>query len=129
MGPTSIARTGELVAAELAAGDDAAALRIAFDFVRAFDSAPESLRNGMVGEPPAPCGDQRYDALLAAVVEHLCARDGLAVPFWTQDPGRFLETWWFVSGLRKLHASALVQSPISFSRRGVFICDGALTYA
>jgi hypothetical protein len=118
-----------MVAAELSAGDDAAALRIAFDFVRAFDHTPADARAAVVSGTPAPCGDPRYDALLAALVEHLCAREDLAVPRWTQDENRFLETWWFVSGLRSLHASALVQSPISFARRGVFICDGALSYA
>jgi hypothetical protein len=34
-----------------------------------------------------------------------------------------------VSGLRSLHADALVHSPISFARRGVFIAGDALTYA
>jgi hypothetical protein len=129
VGPTTIAATGRLVAAELRAGDDAAALRMAFDFVQAFDHVPASDRVGLVGEAPEPSGDRRFDALLAAVVEHLCAREDLVVPHWTQEPDRFLDTWWFVSGLRSLHASALVQSPISFVRRGVFICDGALSYA
>jgi hypothetical protein len=129
VGPTTIAETADLVAAELGAGDEPAALRIALDFVRVFDRAPAGQRSGLVTQPPAPCGDPRYDALLAAVVEHVCARVDLAVPPWTQEAGRFLDRWWFVSGMRSLHASALVQSPISFARRGVFICDGALTYA
>jgi len=48
-------------------------------------------------------------------VEHLCARSGLPSPAWTEEPGRFLEEWWLVSGLRNLDATALVQSPISLS--------------
>jgi hypothetical protein len=34
--------------------------------------------------------------------------------------------WWFVSDLRGMHPRALVESPSSFRRRGVFITSGAL---
>jgi hypothetical protein len=83
----------------------------------------------MVRPRPASTTDPGYDALLAALVEHLCARWGITTPTWVDDLDRFVEPWWFVSGLRGLHASALVQSPISFARHGVFICDDALSYA
>jgi hypothetical protein len=53
----------------------------------------------------------------------------MSPPAWVDDPSRFLEEWWFVSGLRSLHANALVHSPISFKRRGVFIGEDSLTYA
>ena len=74
-------------------------------------------------------GDRRYDALLAAIAEYLCARSGMLAPAWVEDEYRFLEQWWFVSGIKSLHADAIANSPISFSRRGVFITAGALTYA
>jgi len=53
----------------------------------------------------------------------------MVAPTWVNEPSRFLDTWWFVSELRSLHADALVHTPISFSRRGVFITGDALTYA
>jgi hypothetical protein len=34
--------------------------------------------------------------------------------------------WWFVTNLRGLHPRALVESPASFRRRGVFITTDAL---
>ncbi len=83
----------------------------------------------LVADRPDGTGDARFDALLAAIVEHLCTKASLAVPAWANEPSRFLDTWWFVSGLRSLHADALVHSPISFARRGVFIAGDALTYA
>jgi hypothetical protein len=129
MHPPTITETATEVAVAVAAGDGATALRLALDFVRVFDSIPVGQRSVSVASSPGACGDDRYDALLAAIVEHVCARDRLPVPGWVEEPSRFLETWWFVAGLRSLHASALVQSPISFARRGVFVCDGALTYA
>ena len=105
------------------------ALRIAFAFAERLDRATPSERSDMVRLRPASTTDPGYDALLAALVEHLCARWEIKTPKWVDDPDRFVEPWWFVSGLRGLHASALVQSPISFARHGVFICDDALSYA
>lgn len=108
---------------------EAEARRTLLDFVPHFDSARNEERVALVRARPATTGDLRYDAFIAALVEHVCVRSGIAVPVWVEEPDRFLKTWWFVSGLRGLHASALAESPISFARRGVFICDGALTYA
>jgi hypothetical protein len=34
-----------------------------------------------------------------------------------------------MAGFKSLHATALVESPISFARRGVFITEGALRRA
>ncbi len=50
-------------------------------------------------------------------------------PAWVEDQCRFLQKRWFVSGIRSLHADTIANSPVSFSRRGVFITEGALTYA
>jgi len=105
------------------------ALRIAFGFAERFDRATPSERASMVRLRPASTSDPGFDALMAALVEHLSARAGITTPDWVDDQDRFVEPWWFVSGLRGLHASALVQSPISFARHGVFVCDGALSYA
>ena len=107
----------------------AEARRLAFSFIEVFDRLPiaEGLR--IVAEPPDSTGDSGFDALLAAIVEHLCAKASMAAPAWVDEPCRFLDTWWFLSGLRSLHADALVHTPISFARRGLFITGDALTYA
>jgi hypothetical protein len=83
----------------------------------------------MIEVAPLPTGDRRYDALLASLVEYSCVHHDMSPPAWVDDPGRFLEQWWFVSGVRSLHANAMVHSPISFKRRGVFIAEDSLTYA
>ena len=127
--PLTIVEVAQQIRSVLAGEGEDTARRIAFSFVEAFDKADQERRSQLVAGGPPSTGDRRYDALLGALVEHLCARFGLPSPAWTEEPGRFLEEWWFVSGLRNLHATALVQSPISFARRGVFICDGALEYA
>jgi hypothetical protein len=105
------------------------ARRVAFNFIEFFDAASSERRTHLVRAVSEPTDDRRYDAILAALVEHLCARWGIDTPVWVEEPSRFLDEWWFVAGLRNLEAIALAQSPISFARRGVFVCDGALTYA
>jgi hypothetical protein len=125
----SIADAALEIATCLAQGDEAAALRLAFRCVELFDRAPLGERMYVVAQEPRSTGDIRYDALLAAISEYLCAREGILAPTWVESPSRFLDEWWFVSGIRSLHADAIVHSPISFARRGVFITAGALTYA
>lgn len=75
---------------------------------------------------PHPTGDRRVDAALAALGEHLARRDGWPAPPWTRDSGREAEPWWFVTPLRGMHPKALVESPLAFRKRGVFITSGAL---
>lgn len=110
-------------------GDEAGARRIAFRFVELYDSATRDERITLVGEEPETTTDRRFDTLLAGVVEFSCARHGVIAPAWVEDPLRFLEPWWFVSGMKTLHANAIAHSPISLARRGVFLTEAALTYA
>lgn len=125
----SIADVALEIATCLAECDEAAALRLAFRCVELFERAPLGERMYMVAQEPPSTGDARYDAMLAAIAEYLCAREGMLAPAWVEDSRRFLDQWWFVSGIRSLHADAIVHSPISFARRGVFITAGALAYA
>lgn len=76
-------------------------------------------------EPPLT-GDDRVDAALAALAEHLARRDGWAVPHWALQEERSTLDWWFVDDLPALQAFALRESPLSFRKRGVFIGDGGL---
>ncbi|HWG62199.1 MAG TPA: hypothetical protein VG253_10840 [Streptosporangiaceae bacterium] len=78
---------------------------------------------------PRATGDGRVDAAFAAMAEYLARRDGWTVPAWAALPEREAWPWWFVTDLRGLHPQALVESPSSFRRRGVFITSGALQRA
>ena len=83
-------------------------------------------RERAIAERPRPTGDQRHDAFLAALAEHLAAGTGIARPPWTSEPHRFLERFWFVSEVSGFRALAIVESPAAFRRRGVFVSRGAL---
>jgi hypothetical protein len=77
-------------------------------------------------DEPSTTGDGRVDAALAALAEYLARRDGWSVPEWAREPQREALPWWFVTELRGMHPQALVESPSSFRRRGVFITRSAL---
>lgn len=81
------------------------------------------------GAEPARTGDLRVDAAFAALAEHLARRDGWPPPRWTRDSSREAQEWWFVTDLVGLHPTALVESPLSFRKRGVFITRHALVRA
>src|ERR1700753_2833298 len=76
----------------------------------------------MWSDAPRGTGDNRIDAAFAAMAEYLARRDGWTTPAWARLrlPEREAWPWWFVSDLRGVHPQALVESPSSFRRRGVF---------
>lgn len=57
-------------------------------------AAEPCLRVALCVAEPACCGDLRYDAALAAVVEHHLTVDLLPVPPWVNKPSRFLKDPW-----------------------------------
>lgn len=110
-------------------GDTSSAFRVIARFLEFYDKADWPTRERMVSPRPNSTGDARYDAMLAGAVEYACATHRVLAPTWVDEPEYFLDEFWFVSGVKSLHADAVVHSPISFKRRGVFLTQGALTYA
>jgi hypothetical protein len=88
--------------------------------------ADEGSREAAILKRPEETGDMRYDAYLGALAEYLAAVHGLERPDWAAEPGRFLETFWFVSDVRGFRATAIAQAPAAFRRRGVFIPERSL---
>jgi hypothetical protein len=68
--------------------------------------------------PPSTVGDARWDALLAAVVEH--DLDGLPIPGWVHEPQRVTEEW-FVDDVPALAARTRRRTPAAFRRHGIWI--------
>jgi len=97
------------------------------EFLDEFALRPDDLsRAEAIAAEPAPTGDARHDAYLAALAEHLAAVHGLDRPAWSIRPERFLDRFWFVSDVRGFRALAIAQSPAAFRRRGVFIPERSL---
>lgn len=125
----SVRELAEEIAACLAKGDSNEATRLSFRFVERYDKSDEETRIRVTAEPPQTTGSDRYNALLAGIVEFACESHGVTAPSWVNDEAFFLSEKWFVSGMPSLHANALAHSPISLSRRRVFLTQGALDYA
>lgn len=115
-----VLRIADLAAAIAEAEDEPVRLRLVFEFLRgaADDGLPLRL---LVAAEPGPIGDERFDALLAAVAEHLCVHAGIAPPGWVHQPHRFLDGLWWVVDLPSARSQALVNAPASFRRRGVLL--------
>jgi hypothetical protein len=86
---------------------------------------PDLVQRALV-EAPAPTGDARHDAYLAALAEYLAMGHSVERPSWCSRPERFLDRFWFVSDTKGFRALAVAESPAPFRRRGIFIAAGSL---
>lgn len=80
----------------------------------------EALARVIAIVPPATT-DERFDALVAGVAEHIAVTRGLERPPWVCAPERFLDAWWFPHSRRGFDAIALRDAPAALRRRGVMI--------
>lgn len=90
------------------------------EFLDEFYLRPER-RQAMIGERPETLGDAREHATLGAVGEHLARRWGLEIPAWTDEADRFLRRAYFPTPLEDLKARLIVESPVAFRRRMIFV--------
>lgn len=81
----------------------------------------------LLQDEPVSVGDERWDALLAALAEHLAAKHDLAPPAWTDL--RVLGRPWFPAQLRVQRADALVHAPAAFRKHGVYLAAADLEAA
>jgi hypothetical protein len=96
-----------------------------FDFVDAFRRSPSDR---LVIDVPPPGLPERMDALLACTVEALCTEAELPIPRWVRATPP-LAVPWFPSGVENLKAIALVEAPVPFRRRQVFVLGNFLSRA
>lgn len=116
------------LAGHLAAADDERhRWRLVAEFLEEFRHEPVSQRAALVADEPPATGDQRWDVLLAALAEHLCALDDRGAAAWTAD--RRLEVFWFPFNSAAARVDAVVHAPASFRRRGIFLAPGELSVA
>lgn len=129
--PTSTASASE-IADELyqirrtsAAGHrlDDRAFRILLGFNDRLSEADRATRVVLCVTPPASSGDMRFDATLAAIVEHRLRSDRLPVPAWVDDPGRVLVEPWSPS---RYVDTDTAEIPAAFRRRNVLLAASEL---
>ena len=93
-----------------------------YDFV---DEFRRSRNVEMIAEP-FELSDEKADALLASTVEKLCDELKLEVPEWIKNVPSTKEPY-FVCGVENLKAILIVQSPIRFKMRNVFVSESFLS--
>ncbi|HEX8708197.1 MAG TPA: hypothetical protein VF723_08150 [Pyrinomonadaceae bacterium] len=78
-----------------------------------------------LSEPFSP-GERRTDALLASTAEALCDELGLAPPPWLAEIPE-CEQPYFVGDLENLKAISIVESPLRFRIRKIFVLENFLS--
>ena len=75
---------------------------------------------------PFDLSDPKMDALLASTAESLCDELGFDPPEWL---GRIPECKepWFVGDLQRLKAISIVESPLRFRMRKIFVLENFLS--
>lgn len=88
--------------------------RLIAEFLEEYRHEPADVRRDLLKAEPSSTGDDRWDVFLAALAEHLAARDG-----------RF----WFPFNTPAARVDAIVHAPAAFRRRGVFVAPQELEVA
>ena len=121
--PLTLARLGVL----LSDADESLRWRLIAEFLEEYRWEPPDGRPAMLAAEPAGTGDERWDVFLAALAEHLAARDGRGAPAWVEL--RSLRQFWFPFNTRAARVDALVHAPAAFRRRGVYVAAQELEVA
>ena len=79
----------------------------------------------MIAEP-FELSDEKTDALLASTIEYLCDEMKIETPEWLNKIHSCKEPY-FVSGIENLKATAIVESPLRFWVRKVFVLENFLS--
>ncbi len=97
------------------------------EFLDKFYSSSNSERVKMVSKNPFPeFKDKRIQAYIAATVEELCYRYNLEIPEWVNDKKYFLKEPFFLTEIESIKPFLLVESPLSFKRRNIFVSSNVL---
>ena len=99
--------------------DDKLRWKLVWEFLEEYRWEPPEAQPSLLEDEPTPIGNERWDALLAALAEHLAAQHDLAPPNWTEL--RVLRRPWFPAELKVQRAEALVWAPAAFRKHGVYL--------
>ena len=127
LNPTIISNRLADYVSSLATYDDDFRLRVVLhDFGLVWQHAGPQQRKVLVAVEPS-LFDQRWDAFLAAYVEHLCYHAGLAVPEWAQRDCRYLkQMWWAGDPFDFERGSVILSTPAAFEVHGIWLDEREL---
>lgn len=93
-----------------------------FNFVDAFRRDKDPI---YIDSPPVQGLSLKLNALIASTVETLCEELKINTPPWCGAVPP-LKTPWFVSGVENLKAISIVETPIHFKKRNIFVLENFL---
>ncbi len=79
-----------------------------------------------IKDPVSMGKDSELEALLSSVVEYLCDEIGATPPAWSSDIPACKEPY-FVHGMENLKAISIVESPLRFRIRKIFVLENFLS--
>lgn len=94
-------------------------------FANFLDDFRRHRRLQAIAKPFEP-GDRKIDALLASTAEALCDETGLEPPAWLKQIPECEEPW-FVGDIDRLKAISIVESPLRFRIRQIFVLENFLS--
>lgn len=100
--------------------------KLVWEFLEEYRWEPPNTQVTLLEATPTAVSE-RWDALLAALAEHLAAQHDLAPPNWAND--RVLMRPWFPAELAIQRADALVWAPAAFRKHGVYLSVNDLAAA
>ena len=121
--PLSLSQLGLL----MADANESRRWRLIAEFLEDFRWEPPDTRFALLEVEPPATGDERWDVFLAALAEHLAAKDGHGAPPWVES--RSLQQLWFPFNTRAARVDAIVHAPAAFRRRGVYVAAHELDVA
>jgi hypothetical protein len=121
--PLTLERLGAL----LVGAEETRRWRLVAEFLEDYRWEPAETRAGLLASEPAPTGDEHWDVFLAALAEHVAAKDGRGAPSWVEN--RSLRRFWFPFNTRAARVDAMVHAPAAFRRRGVYVAAQELNVA
>jgi len=114
--PMSLADLARHIVATL---DDKVRWKLVWEFLEEYRWEPPETQANLVRTEPESVRDERWDALLAALAEHLAAQQDLGPPEWAET--RVLRRAWFPAELAIQRADALAWAPAAFRKHGVYL--------
>ena len=122
--PTRRADTATLadrIGHELAAGSAGGALREYIQLADNLAAEHRTTRLALTLTAPPPTGEKRWDAAIAALVEHRLTEEQLPYPDWTAEPARTLARSWTLGAGRYVQPVDPARVPARFRAHGVLI--------
>ena len=90
---------------------------ILHDLPRRFHDLPADAQADVLAVAP-PFTHTRWDALLAATVEHIARLHRHDLPAWIEEPARFLDRTWVLPDVPFMRQNAIVYAPAAFIHHG-----------